>query len=183
MSALCRRDRSAGGSLTPVMQYRSLSAGLASGAVVFLLDQLSKYWILYDYHLPDRGSVAIMPGLNFTMVWNHAITFGMLGGAGAAGRIIFSVVSLAIVSALFVWISRTSRLLVAVLLGAIAGGAVGNVLDRLKYGAVVDFIHAHAWGWSWYVFNIADAAIVCSVCGLILDSFYSDRKDRAGNAS
>ncbi|NHN84295.1 signal peptidase II [Acetobacter musti] len=155
--------------------YRSLSFGLLSACVVFLLDQLSKYWILFDYRLPEKGSVAIFPGLNFTMVWNHAITFGMFGGAGAAGRVIFSAVSLAIVSGLLVWMARTSRIFIALLIGAITGGAIGNVLDRLRYGAVVDFIHAHAFGWSWYVFNVADAAIVCSVTGLILDSLYHDR--------
>lgn len=158
------------------LHYRSLAVGLFCAAIVFLVDQISKYWILFDFRLPEKGSVAICPGLNFTMVWNHAITFGMFGGAGAAGRIIFSVISLAIVAGLLTWIARTPRLLIAGLAGAITGGAVGNVLDRLRYGAVVDFIHAHAFGWSWYVFNIADAAIVCSVAGLIVDSLYRERQ-------
>ncbi|NHO31003.1 signal peptidase II [Acetobacter sp. LMG 1636] len=158
------------------LHYRSLSLGLVSACAVFVLDQLTKYWILFDFRLPEKGSVAVFPGLNFTMVWNHAITFGMLGGAGAAGRLLFSTVSLAIVAGLLVWMARTQRLVIALLLGAITGGAVGNVLDRLRYGAVVDFIHAHAFGWSWYVFNVADAAIVCSVIGLILDSLYADRQ-------
>ena len=74
------------------------------------------------------------------------------------------------VVALGVWLRRAESRLVAVALGAIAGGAVGNVIDRLRFGAVVDFIHAHAWGWSWYVFNIADAAIVCGVAALVLES-------------
>ncbi|NHO18171.1 signal peptidase II [Acetobacter oeni] len=165
------------------LQYRSLSLGLLSACVIFLLDQLTKYWILYDFDLPEKGSVAVFPGLNFTMVWNHAITFGMLGGAGAAGRVIFSAVSLAIVAGLLVWMAQARRVMIAMLIGAITGGAVGNVLDRLKYGAVVDFIHAHAFGWSWYVFNVADAAIVCSVIGLILDSLYHDRQRGAQGAS
>lgn len=163
--------------------YRSLALGLFSASITFLLDQLSKYWILFDFHLPEKGSVAICPGLNFTMVWNHAITFGMFGGAGSAGRVIFSTISLIIVAGLLTWMARTSRPLIALLAGAITGGAVGNVLDRLRYGAVVDFIHAHAFGWSWYVFNIADAAIVCSVIGLILDSLYHDRQRPGKNRS
>ena len=65
-------------------------------------------------------------------------------------------------------------------IGAIAGGAVGNVLDRLRFGAVVDFIHAHAWGWSWYVFNVADAAIVCGVATLLIEGLLPRREDRAG---
>jgi signal peptidase II len=68
-----------------------------------------------------------------------------------------------------VWLRRAERALVAGAIGAIAGGAIGNVIDRLRFGAVVDFIHAHAWGWSWYVFNVADAAIVCGVAALLLD--------------
>ncbi|MBV1836298.1 signal peptidase II [Acetobacter estunensis] len=159
------------------LHYRSLALGLFAACVVFLLDQLSKFWILFDFRLPEKGSVAICPGLNFTMVWNHAITFGMFGGAGGAGRIIFSVISLAIVSALLVWMARTPRPFIALTVGAITGGAVGNVLDRLRYGAVVDFIHAHAFGWSWYVFNVADAAIVCSVTALVLDSLRRERHD------
>ncbi|NHN87612.1 signal peptidase II [Acetobacter conturbans] len=163
------------------LHYRSLALGLSSASVTFLLDQLSKHWILFDFRLPEKGSVAICPGLNFTMVWNHAITFGMFGGAGSAGRIIFSTVSLVIVAGLLAWMARTPRPLIALLAGAITGGAVGNVLDRLRYGAVVDFIHAHAFGWSWYVFNVADAAIVCSVIGLILDSLYRERQCPAGD--
>jgi lipoprotein signal peptidase len=76
-----------------------------------------------------------------------------------------------------VWLRRAETRLVAIAIGAIAGGAVGNVLDRLRYGAVVDFIHAHVTlagqVWSWYVFNLADAAIVCGVAALVLDGLWS----------
>ena len=79
------------------------------------------------------------------------------------------VVALMMVAALVVWMHRAERGFVAGSLGAIAGGAIGNVIDRARFGAVVDFIHAHAMGWSWYVFNISDAAIVCGVAALVLD--------------
>ncbi|MBV1834664.1 signal peptidase II [Novacetimonas pomaceti] len=141
-------------------------------ALVLGLDQATKHWILHGYDLPGRQSVALMPGLNFTMVWNHAITFGMLGGVGTAGRIIFSVVALGIVALLGVWAARTPRPWVAGALGAIMGGAVGNVIDRLQFGAVVDFVHLHAYGWSWPVFNLADAAIDCGVAVLIIDNLF-----------
>ena len=78
-------------------------------------------------------------------------------------------VAVAIVAGLVLWLRRAETRLVAISLGAIAGGAAGNVLDRLRFGAVVDFIHLHAGGWSWYVFNVADAAIVCGVAALVLD--------------
>jgi lipoprotein signal peptidase len=81
-----------------------------------------------------------------------------------------------VVVALAVWLWRAERLSVALALGAVAGGAVGNIIDRLRFGAVVDFIHAHAYGWSWYVFNVADAAIVCGVGVLLLDSLLTGRR-------
>ncbi|PHY94401.1 signal peptidase II [Acetobacter pomorum] len=148
-------------------------AGL--GLLVLMLtlsaDQLSKYWILYGLDLPARGSVKVLPFLNFTMVWNHAVTFGMFGGLGGAGRIVFSAIALAVACCLLVWIFRTHSRLTAMCVGAITGGAIGNVMDRVRYGAVVDFLHAHAFGWSWYVFNVADSAIVCAVCMLLVQNF------------
>jgi signal peptidase II len=155
---------------------RFLPLGLAMFLLVLAADQLSKYWILYGFDLPARGSVAILPVLNFTMVWNHAVTFGMFGGLGGAGRYLFSIVALVVVVLLVLWMARTPRLSVAAALGAIAGGAIGNVIDRVRFGAVVDFIHAHAFGWSWYVFNVADAAIVCGVGVLLVDGL----RDRRG---
>ncbi len=150
---------------------RSFTAkGLLAGAVVLVADQASKYWIVNGLHLPALGSVAVLPLLNFTWVENRGITFGLLRGDGASSAIILAAVALAVVVALLVWLRRAERALVAIALGSIAGGAVGNVLDRLRLGYVVDFIHAHAFGWSWYVFNVADAAIVCGVAALVLES-------------
>ncbi|MFT8634706.1 signal peptidase II [Novacetimonas hansenii] len=138
--------------------------------LVLALDQATKHWMLHGYDLPGRQSVALLPGLNFTMVWNHAITFGMLGGAGSAGRVIFSVVALFIVVLLGLWASRTPRPWVAGALGGLQGGAGGHVLAPRQFGAVVDFVHLHAYGWSWPVFNLADAAIDCGVAILIIDN-------------
>ena len=105
------------------------------------------------------------------MGWKHAVTFGMFGGLGGAGRIVFSAIALAVACGLLVWIFRTHSKLTAACVGAITGGAIGNVMDRVRYGAVVDFLHAHAFGWSWYVFNVADSAIVCAVCMLLVQNF------------
>ncbi|MCQ8242380.1 signal peptidase II [Acetobacteraceae bacterium KSS12] len=154
---------------------RFLPLGALLFAAVLAADQLSKAWILYGLRLPEKGSVAILPVLNFTMVWNHAVTFGMFGGVGGAGRWLFSVVALVVVALLGWWMAHTPRAHVAAALGAIAGGAIGNVIDRLRFGAVVDFIHAHAFGWSWYVFNVGDAAIVCGVGVLLLDGLLDRR--------
>ena len=143
--------------------------GIVSAGIVLAADQASKWWVLHALDLPARGSIAVLPVLNLTLVANHGVTFGLLDAAGPWARPLLVAGALLIVALLGVWLRRAERRVVAVALGAIAGGAIGNVIDRLRYGAVVDFIHAHAFGHSWYVFNVADAAIVCGVGALILD--------------
>lgn len=152
--------------------------GLLTGLVVLAADQGSKWWILHGIDLPAVGQVVLLPVLNLTMVWNHGVTFGLLNGFGPWSYLLLAAVALAVVAALGVWLRRTDSVLVAVPLGAIAGGAVGNVLDRLRFGAVVDFIDVHLGTWHWYVFNVADAAIVCGVCALVLENFLPRRDKR-----
>ncbi len=154
--------------------------GLVAAGLVLAADQASKWWILNGLHLPERGQVVLLPVLNFTMVWNPGVTFGMLPTTGPWGPWLLTCVALAIVAALGVWLRRAENPLVAASLGAITGGAIGNVIDRLRFGAVVDFIHAHAGGWNWYVFNLADAAIVCGVAALVLDGLRPRRPTRTG---
>jgi signal peptidase II len=149
-----------------------IALGCIAAALVLVADQASKWWIISPdgLDLLNRGRIDLLPFFSFTMVWNHGVTFGMLDALGAASSLILAAVALAVVVALFVWMRKAENALVAGALGAIAGGAVGNVIDRLRFGAVVDFLHAHAFGYSWYVFNVADAAIVCGVGVLVLDS-------------
>jgi signal peptidase II len=159
------------------MRRGLMALGLISGLVVLAADQASKWWVLYGLDLPELRQVVLLPVLNLTMVWNRGVTFGLLTGFGAWAHLGLVAVALAVVAALGLWLYRAESKLVAVAIGAIAGGAIGNVLDRLRFGAVVDFIHAHVdtpWGdLSWYVFNVADAAIVCGVAALIFDSLLS----------
>jgi lipoprotein signal peptidase len=144
--------------------------GVAMALLVLLADQGSKYWVLHGIDLPEVGQIVLLPVLNLTMVWNHGVTFGLLNGFGAWGAWLLTCAALLIVTALGFWLRRAETRRVAAALGAIAGGAIGNVADRLRFGSVVDFIHAHIGHWSWYVFNVADAAIVCGVAVLVLDS-------------
>ena len=157
-----------------------------SGLVTLAADQFSKWWVLYALDLPDVRQVTVLPVLNLTMVWNRGVTFGLLNGLGDWGHVVLAVVALAVVVALGFWLRKAETRLMAIAIGAIAGGAVGNVIDRARFGAVVDFIHAHVgtpWGdVSWYVFNVADAAIVCGVVALILESQFSKRR-KAGDQS
>jgi len=153
--------------------------GLASALLVLAADQGSKWWVLNGLRLPELGNVDVLPVLSLTMVWNRGVTFGLLNSLGASGSWVLVAGALAIVVALGIWLRRAESRIVAISLGAIAGGAIGNVIDRLRFGSVVDFIHAHAFGWSWYVFNVADAAIVCGVAALVLDNLLSKaRGDR-----
>lgn len=150
--------------------------GIGMALAILVVDQISKWWVLEVFDLPARVSEPLLPFLNLTMVWNRGITFGLLSSDSAWSAVLLAGVALAVVVALAVWLWQAERMAVALALGAVAGGAVGNVIDRIRFGAVVDFIHAHAWGWSWYVFNVADAAIVAGVVGLLYDSFVLEKR-------
>jgi len=150
---------------------------------LLVADQASKWWVLNVLNLPELRQVVLLPVLNLTMVWNRGVTFGLLNGLGAAGHWLLAAVALAVVVALGVWLRKAESPVTAAAIGAIAGGAVGNVIDRLRFGAVVDFIHAHitiaGTDYSWYVFNVADAAIVCGVAALIVESQFVRRQTRS----
>ncbi len=152
--------------------------GLGVALVALLADQASKGWILLALDLPARVDVPVAPGLDFTMVWNHGVTFGLLQAGSGTGHLTLGLAALVITALLVAWMRRTQRRLVATALGLVVGGAVGNILDRLRYGAVVDFIRVHALGYSWYVFNVADACIVCGVAALLLDGFVAPKAPR-----
>jgi lipoprotein signal peptidase len=144
--------------------------GLLAGLIVLAADQASKWWVLHGIDLPAQQQIVLLPVLNLTFVRNTGVTFGLFHGSGPWGYLVLAAVALAVVVALGVWLRRAESALVAVSLGAIAGGAIGNVIDRLRFGWVVDFIDAHLGAWHWYVFNVADAAIVCGVAALVLEN-------------
>jgi signal peptidase II len=152
--------------MTPAAATR---IGVISALLVLGADQASKYWILM--HLREVGQqIVLLPVLSLTLVKNPGVTFGLLNGLGWWGHFVLAGLALLVVCALGLWLRRADNAVAATAIGAIAGGAVGNVIDRLRYGAVVDFIHAYIGDWSWYVFNVADAAIVCGVAALILEN-------------
>ena len=162
--------------MTPAVATR---IGLLVAVLILVADQASKWWILEVLNLPFLRQVVLLPVLSLTMVWNTGVTFGLLSGFGDWGYLVLTGISLVVVAALGVWLRRAESRMAAIAIGAIVGGAIGNVIDRLRFGAVVDFIHAHVdtpWGeFSWYVFNVADAAIVCGVVALIIDSQWPRR--------
>jgi len=145
--------------------------GFSAALITLILDQATKLYTLFVYDLPLREPVEFAPFINLIVVWNRGISYGLFQQDGDLGRWILIVVSILAAIGLSVWIRRTEAKLLATSLGLIVGGAIGNVIDRLAYGAVFDFIQFHIGDWSWYVFNVADAAIVAGVIGLLYDSF------------
>ena len=150
--------------------------GFTAAAVTLVLDQASKLYTLFVYSLPVKEPVELGPFVNLIVVWNRGISYGLFQQNGDVGRWVLIAVSILAAIGLSFWIRRAAGRVLAVSLGLIVGGALGNVIDRLAYGAVFDFIQLHLGDWSWYVFNVADAAIVAGVFGLLYDSFVLDRQ-------
>ncbi|MBR0674292.1 signal peptidase II [Neoroseomonas soli] len=157
----------------------SLRLGLPVAAGILLADQASKWWILEVARLPEVGQIPLLEagpfGLDLTMVWNRGVTFGLLAADGEWGHLVLALLAAAIAAFLLRWMARAENRLTALALGGVVGGAVGNVIDRVRFGAVVDFVDAHGWGWHWYVFNVADAAIVCGVLALVADALFQPK--------
>jgi signal peptidase II len=146
--------------------------GLVVAVLVCAADQASKLWLLFDYELGSRGVVSLGPVLNLVLVWNKGISYGWLQQESALGRYLLLAFTVAAVAVLWGWLARTGSKLTAVALGLIIGGAVGNAIDRVAYRAVADFVDFHVFNFHWYVFNLADAAIVAGVIGLLYEALF-----------
>lgn len=137
--------------------------GLIVAVITLVLDQASKLWLLYGYGLPARYPLSLAPWLDLTVVWNYGISYGMFQQTSDLGRWLLTGFQCVAALALGVWMWRTLGKMTALGLGLIVGGAVGNAIDRMAFGAVFDFVHVHVGTFNWYVFNLADAAIVLGV--------------------
>ncbi|MEO1200007.1 MAG: signal peptidase II [Pseudomonadota bacterium] len=171
---------------TPPTKVRR--SALILGALVVLIalviDQASKYWFLHIYDIAEKSPVAVTPFFNFVMVWNYGISYGLFQQDTDFGRYALVAVKIVVSIGLTVWMVRTHDRLIAVSLGLIIGGAIGNAIDRVVYGAVADFFHFYVGSFSWYVFNLADVAVVAGVTLLLYDSFLRHRgQDRDGRSS
>ena len=156
--------------------------GLTVALVTCLLDQANKWWMLVIYRIQDKGRVALGPFLDLVYIKNIGISYGV--GAGQIGQHALAAFAALAALALAIWLARSATgWLMAVSLGLIIGGAIGNAIDRLTLGGVADFFSLHAFGFYWYVFNVADVAIVVGVAGLLYDSFGRGRKGAANAAS
>ena len=157
------------------MSSRHIRVGLVLAALVALLDQTSKWWIV-DVIMRPPKTIPITDYFNLVLVYNRGVSFGMLNMQSPHGALILSVVALAITSGLLVWLWRVEKRLIASALGLIIGGAAGNVVDRLTIGAVADFLDFHFAGYHWPAFNVADMAITCGAIVIIGESFFSGRR-------
>ncbi|MBU1346345.1 MAG: signal peptidase II [Alphaproteobacteria bacterium] len=147
--------------------------------LVIVLDQASKIWMLQGLSLREVGQVAVLPPmLNFSYVENTGVSFGLFGGGAA--RWALSVFSIIVAGALAWWALKAERRTLIAAIGLVMGGAIGNAIDRIQYGYVVDFIDFSGTGVFPWVFNIADSAITIGVALLIFDSVKSERKPGVG---
>ena len=145
--------------------------GLMTVLIVFIADQLLKWWLLYRVGLAENGPYDLTSFLTIVLAWNRGISYGLFQQGTDLGRWFLVVISFVAAIWLWRWMWREPRRFTVFSLALIIGGALGNGLDRAVYGAVVDFVHFHWGSFSWYIFNIADVAIVVGVLGLLYESF------------
>ena len=163
--------------------------GFAVAAAVLVLDQACKALFLYGLGwiatlgqpLNDKH-IEVLPFFDLVMVWNKGISYGLLQADSAFERWLLAFFALGITGFLIWWLRGIKDTRLALSLGLIIGGALGNVIDRILYGAVADFFYLHAFGYGWYVFNIADTAVVMGVVIMGLDLVITEWRSRTRGA-
>jgi signal peptidase II len=157
--------------------------GLTVAAIVCALDQATKIYLLFVFDLAAKGPVRLGPFIDIVLARNTGISYGLFQTQGALGQWVLLGFKTVAVLLLVLWLARVRDRLTALSLGLIIGGAIGNAIDRLAYGWVADFVFFHIstanWRFDWYVFNLADVAIVAGVIGLLYDSLVMDRAAKA----
>ena len=154
-----------------------LRAGLFLAILVLFLDQVSKLAIL-EFVAPPAAGIPLTGFLAIVLVWNRGMSFGMLNSGDPLVPWILGALAVAVSIGLIWWLARAHRWLVIAGLGLVLGGAIGNLVDRLLYGAVVDFVLLHAGRWQWPAFNLADSAITLGVLALLWDSLFGAQESR-----
>ena len=178
-----RLDPDRGRLMAPTARRKIYRIALATSVAIGLIaDQASKWALigLMASHLDQK--ITLLPVFDLVMWWNHGTSFSMFTTGSAAGPYIFPLASLAIVGLLVLWLSWIASPILAVAIGAVIGGALGNVVDRLRFGAVADFFYAHIGELGWPAFNVADSLIVVGVAILVLDGMFVSRGKSGGMA-
>lgn len=182
-------------------------SALISILVIFAADQISKWWIielvLKPVVLPTSADasampffqwlttiqaplpfvkIEVLPFFNTVMVWNKGISFGMFGDHGPYGPVILMMIAAAIIAGFLIWLSRSTHPLTSAGIVMIVGGAIGNLLDRVRFGAVADFLDFHVAGLHWPAFNVADSTICIGIAMLLIHGLFFDNKKPANEA-
>ncbi len=144
----------------------ALRTGLLIALLIITFDQVTKWWALDVLNLAENP-IIVTSYFNMVLVWNRGVSFGMFSNAGSAGPWILTGLAVAVVVGLFYWLRQAEGWPTITGLGLVIGGALGNVIDRIRFGAVVDFLDFHIVHYHWPAFNVADAAI-CVGAGLLL---------------
>ena len=162
---------------------RFTSLGLVTALCACAIDQASKLYLMFYYDLAQRGPVRLGPFFDLVFTRNTGISYGLFQTHSALGQWVMLGTKVVAVALLWVWLARSHSRLTALSLGLIIGGAVGNAIDRLAYGWVADFVFFHVstagFRFDWYVFNLADVAIVAGVVGLLYESLIGERAAKA----
>ena len=152
----------------------NLRSGLLAALLALFADQASKLYLMFVYDIRGRGVVELTPFFDLVLQWNKGISYGWFQAETAAAQALLLAIKLVAVAVLSLWLWKAHNRITAIGLGLIIGGAIGNGIDGLAWGAVMDFALFHVnWGekrFDWYVFNVADVAIVAGVAGLLYDS-------------
>ncbi len=149
--------------------------GLIVASAVIILDQATKWWVVTIFMNPPRV-VDVWPFVSVVLVWNRGVTFGFLDDTPFWGQWAFVGLALAIVAVLLLWLRRAETKWRAAAIGLIIGGALGNVIDRVNYGAVADFLDFHVAGYHWPAFNFADSAITLGVAIMFFDALFKPKE-------
>ncbi len=151
--------------------------GLVIAALALVFDQLTKFWMI-NHVLDGQPVIPLTSFFNFVYAWNTGVSFSMFNNAGTVGVVVLCLVASVIVAALLWWLHQEKIRIIQVGLGMIIGGALGNLVDRVRLGAVFDFLDFHVNGYHWPAFNLADSFICIGAALIILHSlFYPEKKE------
>lgn len=161
----------AGSAMRISLWDRNSRLGYAAAAVAFAVDQTHKWWMLSVLGITELQKIEVTGFFDLVLVWNPGVSYGLFPQDSELGRLALIGFVLAAILLMALWLAVTDSPGTALALGLVIGGALGNVADRLIHGAVADFFSFHAFGYHWYIFNLADVAIVAGVAILLYDSF------------
>jgi len=147
--------------------------GLVFACASFAVDQAFKWWMLHVVDIEARQPIALLPVFDIVLAWNRGISYGWLSNGSGASQALLIALAVIISGGLWVWLATATRPLTAAAVGLILGGALANAFDRAVYGAVADFFSFHIGNFEWYIFNLADVAIVAGVALLVYESLTS----------